>query len=107
MELLTMRAYQMWAVLTYAASKSQVVTYDELSRATGLVRPKVGKALEKLQKYCKAQKLPPITALVVSTQTGKPTNWGEKDMEKWPAILHDIHKRKWSAKDAPRSDALK
>ena len=107
MELLTMRAYQMWAVLTYAASKSQVVTYDELSMATGLVRPKVGKALEKLQKYCKAQKLPPITALVVSTQTGKPTNWSVKDMRRWPATLLEIHTHKWNRKNAPKSDALR
>ena len=101
------RAYQIWAVLTYAASKSQIITYKELDNATGLVAGGMSDALDMLQKYCKSQKLPPITALVVQEDNRKPGNWSVKDMKKWPDALRKIHTRKWNRKDAPKLDALK
>ena len=101
------RAHQIWAVLTYAASKSHVITYYELDKATGLVAGGMGNALSLVQEYCKHNKLPPITALVVNDKTGKPTNWGTTDMKRWPRVLRKIFTHKWDRKKAPKWGALK
>lgn len=100
------RAYQIWAVLTYAASKSHIVTYKELDNGTGLVSGGTGKALALLKKYCESQGLPPITALVVDEKGGVPSNLSGKDLKEWPATLRKIFTHKWKRKDSPKMGAL-
>ena len=58
------RACQVWAVLVYAAEKSESITYKKLSRLTGLKGP-MDTPLAYIQEYCLIEGLPPLTALVV------------------------------------------
>lgn len=58
------RACQIWAVLAFAASKSQTITYKKLSRITGLTGTMSG-PLGYIQELCLMEGLPPLTAIVV------------------------------------------
>ena len=49
-----------------------MITYDLLSRLIGVPRPTLGQLLEPIQSYCLIGRLPPLTILVVSQQTGLP-----------------------------------
>lgn len=66
------RAAQIWTGLALAASNRQVLTYDILSKITGVPRPGLGQLLEPIQSYCLVQGLPPLTILVVSQDSGLP-----------------------------------
>src|SRR5258708_19001646 len=66
------RAQQLWSVLAWAATNRQILTYDIVARLTGVVRPSIGYFLPPIQQYCTENQLPPLTALVVSEQTGLP-----------------------------------
>ena len=66
------RALQFWAVLALCATHRQVITYHTLHRLTGEASPGIGAVLEKLQRYCLAKSLPPLTVLVVQEGTGLP-----------------------------------
>ena len=66
------RASQLWTLLAFAATNRQILTYDMVSRLTGVPRPAIGGFLEPIQSYCQAKEIPPITSLVVSEKTGLP-----------------------------------
>jgi len=66
------RAQQLWSLLVVSATSRQVLTYDLVARATGVVRPSIGDFLRPIQQYCTENSLPPLTCLVVSEQTGLP-----------------------------------
>lgn len=66
------RATQIWPVLNLAAVNRQTLTYDLLSRLIGVPRPGLGQLLEPIQSYCLLNRLPPLTALVVSSESGLP-----------------------------------
>ena len=66
------RALQIWSVLALAAKNRQVLTYDILAKLIGVPRPGLGQLLEPIQSYCMLNKLPPLTILVVSEETGMP-----------------------------------
>ena len=75
----TYRACQIWAVLTYAASKSQIITYGELSKATGLAAFGMDQALGYIQTHCQERGLPALTALVVQKDAGEPESGFAKE----------------------------
>ncbi len=66
------RAQQLWSLLVVSATSRQVLTYDLVAKATGVVRPSIGDFLRPIQQYCTENKLPPLTSLVVSELTGLP-----------------------------------
>ena len=66
------RAAQLWPLLALAARNRQILTYDMVSRLTGVPRPAVGGFLAPIQDFCLRHKLPPLTILVVSEETGLP-----------------------------------
>jgi len=66
------RASQLWPLLVMAAKNNQVLTYDLVSKCTGIPRPAIGKFLEPIQAYCIKKEIPPLTSLVVSEKTGLP-----------------------------------
>ena len=63
------RAAQIWPILTLCATRRQSLTYDQLARLIGVLRPGLGQLLEPLQSYCILNSLPPLTVLVVSNMT--------------------------------------
>ena len=91
------RAFQFWGVLAYAASKSQIMTYVDLSNATGYSQ-QAGDILALIQQHCWDKGLPPLTALVVSVKTGKPLNWDDAEMGDWAAEVQRVFKRRWLRK---------
>jgi hypothetical protein len=66
------RAAQIWPVLTLAAKNRQILSYEILSRLVGVPRAGLGHLLEPIQSYCLLQDLPPLTILVVSSESGLP-----------------------------------
>ena len=95
------RACQIWAVLVYAASKSHIITYVELSAATGMPHFGFNDELGLLQDYCNNQGMPPLTALIVSSRTGEPEAGCDLPLEKWPAALQQIFQHNWTPAEAP------
>jgi N-acetyl-gamma-glutamylphosphate reductase len=66
------RATQIWAVLAWAASHRQTITYSQLAQVTGAFTAGLGKLLEPIQSYCQLNNLPPLTILVVQQESGLP-----------------------------------
>ncbi|GAB3765070.1 hypothetical protein GCM10028796_21470 [Ramlibacter monticola] len=66
------RASQIWAVLAWAATHRQSLTYGQLARVTGAFTGGLGALLEPVQSYCKLHRLPPLTILVVQQESGLP-----------------------------------
>ncbi len=66
------RAAQVWSVLALAATSRQILTYDILSKLTGVARQGFAHILDHIQKYCIKNDLPPLTILVVYRDTGLP-----------------------------------
>lgn len=66
------RAQQMWGILVLAARNRQILTYDLLAKATGMMTPDIGDILRPIQQYCIENKLPALMSIVVNGQTGLP-----------------------------------
>ena len=94
------RACQIWAVLAYAASKSHIMTYGELGEVIGYPPAGLGPVLLLLQQHCTDNGLPPITALVVSVDTGMPLNWDDATMGDWSSQVQEIFKHTWSQEES-------
>jgi hypothetical protein len=61
-----------WSLLTLSAIKRQTLTYHLLAKLVGVPRNDLGRLLEPIQSYCILGNLPPLTSLVVDSQTGMP-----------------------------------
>ena len=66
------RASQIWPVLVLCAKQRQVLTYDLIGKLIGVPRHGLGQLLEPIQSYCLLNDLPPLSSLVVGSQTGMP-----------------------------------
>ena len=66
------RACQIWSVLAWAARNRQTMTYGHLSKLTGLPAIGIGKYLDPIQSFCRAERLPPMTCIVVQSDSGLP-----------------------------------
>lgn len=66
------RASQIWAVLAWAATSRQSLTYGQLSKLIGVPTAGLGQLLEPVQSYCIDSSLPPLTVLVVQQESGLP-----------------------------------
>jgi hypothetical protein len=74
----SLRAFQAWPLLTFAAKHHQLLTYEELGLHLGLPRVAVGpNALHRVALYCEAKRLPLLNSIVVGKGSGKP----EYDLE--------------------------
>lgn len=94
------RAAQLWSVLSLAAHNRQVLTYELVSRMTGMARVGLGQCLEPIQSYCLVQNLPPLTILVVSEKTGLP-GAGFIAAQDIPKAQQEVFKFDWLAHGAP------
>jgi len=66
-------AMRIWPVLITAAKKRKKLTYSELGEQIGLYRLALRHGLGVIQDYCLENNLPPLTALVVLQEGGKPS----------------------------------
>lgn len=99
------RAQQLWSLLTLAATNRQVLTYDIVARLTGVVRPSIGDFLRPIQQYCTENGLPPLTALVLSEQTGLPGE-GFIAAADVPAAQMRVFQHSWLDSNAPTAEQL-
>ena len=67
------RALQIWQVLIGAAHNRQTLTYEMLGKMIGLPHFGLANPLEEVQSHCRQNGLPPLTVLVVSKETGRPS----------------------------------
>ena len=90
------RACQVWAVLVYAASKRQILTYPELARVTGLAQNGMTEILGMVQSYCLSRKWPNLTSLVVSKKTHLPLKGCIREGgEEWAEIQFRAMRHPW------------
>lgn len=99
------RAVQLWSVLALAATNRQVLTYDIVARLSGVVRPSIGDFLRPIQQFCAENQLPPLTALVVSEQTGLPGE-GFLAAADVPQAQMRVFHHKWLDMTAPTAEQL-
>ncbi|MCI0534809.1 MAG: hypothetical protein L0Z50_06250 [Verrucomicrobiales bacterium] len=99
------RAAQLWSVLALAARMQHILSYELAGRLTGLPRQSVGDFLYPIQDYCLQNNLPPLTALVVSEQTGLPSEGFIAAQDVLPA-QNRVFVFDWVARGAPSSEEL-
>ena len=99
------RAAQIWSALALAANNRQILTYDMLSKLTGVPRPGLGQLLEPIQSYCLVHGLPPLTILVVSADTGMP-GAGFIAAQDIPKTQQDVFNFNWLERGAPSPEKL-
>lgn len=94
------RAWQVWPVLTSAARNRQILTYELLGRLTGMHAAGLGAVLEHVQSYCLLKKLPPLSAIVVSKETGLPSPGfvATKDV---PRAFNEVFGHDWLSAACP------
>lgn len=66
------RALQLWSLLALCARNRQTLTYELVSRLTGLSADEVELNLEPLHLYCLQEHLPALVSLVVNEEDGRP-----------------------------------
>ena len=99
------RAAQIWAVLALAARNRQVLTYGIVSKLIGVPQAGLGQLLEPVQSYCLLNKLPPLTILVVSEQSGMP-GAGFIAASDIPSTQQQVFAFDWLGRAAPQPEQL-
>lgn len=99
------RAQQLWSVLALAAKNRQVLTYDLVGRACGVPAAALGDYLKPIQQYCIENRLPPLTSLVVSKESGMPGSGFSADSNV-PLAQNQVFNWDWLSKQAPNEDEL-
>ncbi len=66
------RAAQLWSLLALAARNQQILSYHMIERLTGIPSRAVGRLLAPIQAFCKKNKLPPLTSIVIGKEGGVP-----------------------------------
>ncbi|SRR5258708_7386800 len=94
------RAAQIWPVLALAARNRQVLTYNMVSKLTGMARAGLGQCLEPIQSYCLVHDLPPLTILIVSENSGMP-GVGFIAAQDVPKAQQEVFKYDWLAHGGP------
>lgn len=99
------RAFQIWPVLVLAARGRQVLSYDLLAHLIGVPRVALGQMLEPIQSYCILNRLPALTSLVVSDETGVP-GLGFIAAEDVPREQSRVFRHDWLGQLAPNEEVL-
>ncbi len=64
------RACHVWSLLAYAASKSQILTCEEIVQYTGIPATGLRDYLSLIDKYCEERECPNLRVIVVNEETG-------------------------------------
>jgi hypothetical protein len=89
------RALQLWSLLALAATRRTILTFDEVAGLTGLPKFGLAQALGNIAQYCKDNKLPGLTSLVVYSATGKPPDYVYKTAKDVPTEQWECFKYPW------------
>jgi len=99
------RAAQLWPLLSFASSNRQVLTYGTVGSLIGAPAVALGQMLEPIQSYCLVRRLPPLTVLVVSKETGLP-GMGFSAASDFPKALSKVFDYDWLKEPTPDAAAL-
>jgi hypothetical protein len=100
------RAAQIWPVLAWAACNRQTLTYGILGKLIGAPARSMGHMLDPIHAYCVEHRLPPLTALVVSSDSGIPGT-GFRAAADVPKALQAVFSFDWlEIGGAPTADAF-
>lgn len=92
----------LWNILVAAARAGKTTTYKAVSGPLDTNPLSVRNALEPIQAYCMANRLPPLTAIVVNSSTGLPgpgfIAWDVDDIAQANALVFGFS---WDAVDNP------
>lgn len=99
------RAAQIWSLLSFCARQRQTLTYDLLGSLIGVPRPGLGQLLEPIQSFCILRDLPPLTCIVVSSESGFPGEGfiGASDV---PRAQQAVFAYDWISANTPTTEAL-
>tara|TARA_R110002072_G_scaffold187924_3_gene344716 strand:- start:2557 stop:3342 length:786 start_codon:yes stop_codon:yes gene_type:complete len=101
------RAARAWPILIDVARSARKITYGTIGKQLGIHHRTVRYVLSEIQDYCLAEKLPPITILVVDQKEGKPgTGFIAWDVDDLDHGLERVYGHPWSSLDNPFSFAL-
>jgi hypothetical protein len=99
------RSQQLWSLLALAATHRQILTYDIVAKLTGVVRPGIGDFLRPIQQYCSENRLPALTSIVVSDDSGLPGE-GFIAAHDVPAAQARVFRHDWLQRAAPSPEQL-
>ena len=99
------RATQIWPVLALAARNRQILTYGLLGKLISVPPSGLGQLLEPIQSYCILHNLPPLSAIVVSKESGLPGT-GFIAAEDVPREQMGVFDHDWLATGCPTPEAL-
>ncbi|MDB4909064.1 MAG: hypothetical protein JWO05_3848 [Gemmatimonadetes bacterium] len=98
------RSAQVWPLLAFAAHNRQLLSYDLVSKLTGMPAVGLGAVLEPIQSYCLLKALPPLTVLVVNKGTGMPgAGFLASDV---PRQTSSVFEHDWLAASPPSPEQL-
>ncbi|WP_319523278.1 hypothetical protein [uncultured Desulfosarcina sp.] len=100
------RAVQLWSLLVLAAKNRQILTYDFVAKATGMMTPGIGDMLRPIQQYCIENDLPPLTSLIVNGNTGLPGT-GFIAAENVPKAQLETFEHVWIEHKAPSPEQFR
>jgi putative restriction endonuclease len=96
------RAFLGWNILTEQAKKRKQITYGEIAYYIGIHPRVVRYLLGPIQDYCLENELPPLTILVVNSDTREPGSgfiaWSRDNLE---AGHEDVYRFAWDSIENP------
>jgi hypothetical protein len=102
-----LRAAQIWPVLAWAATNRQTLTYGMLGKLIGVPARGLGHLIDPIHAYCVENGMPPLTALVVSSDAGMPGT-GFRAAGDVPKALQEVFSFDWlDVGGAPLPEAFK
>jgi putative restriction endonuclease len=89
------RAMQIWQVLVAASDDRRTLTYQQVCQNIGINGAQViAGPLRLIMQYCKQEKLPPLTCIVVQKSTGLP-GVGLTTVKNLPKERESVYKFNW------------
>ena len=95
------RAVQIWPLLVWVAKSQQLITYGDIAKMAGMLPVAVSHPLGFIKEYCEKKGYPPLTAVVVNSETGVPGVGLGLSPEKSCKALRRVFKYSYIKKGAP------
>ena len=100
------RAAQTWPILAMVAHQHTTMTYGQLAALLGIHPRPIRFVLGHIMVYCERHGLPPLTAVIVTANTGKPGS-GLTTAPDQESALAAVYARDWWRVIAPTVDELR
>ncbi|NBF11466.1 hypothetical protein [Pseudomonas sp. Fl4BN1] len=92
---LPVRAMQIWQILVSKSHNRQIMTYSNLAELLGYNGSgTLGRQLGHIMFFCEQNSLPPLTVLVVNSESGLPGSGFQHESE-IPALRESVYSYNW------------